>query len=121
MIYLLVYVDDIIITGYNDGNVKKVITLIVQRFSINDLDPIPYFLRVKVTSHPHGLLLSQHRYIMNLLACTCMTYARPVTTPLGIAPTLDLYSGTALSEIHYTPSSTLLYQGSWSSNLFSCS
>ena len=28
-----------------------------------------------------------------------MTEAKPVTTPFAIAPTLDLYSGTALSDL----------------------
>ena len=58
MIYLLVYVDDIIIIGDNDGAVQNFITLLAERFSIKDFGPLIYFLGVEVTSHPHGLLFS---------------------------------------------------------------
>lgn len=43
---------------------------------------LSFFLGVEVTPHPWGLLLSQQRYISNLLSCTNMTEAKPVLTPL---------------------------------------
>ena len=67
-------------------------TLFAQCFSIKDLGPHTYFLSVEVTSHPHGLLLSQHHYIIDLLACTHMT------TPLATTLTLNLHSNTTLLD-----------------------
>ena len=72
-IYLLVYVDDIIIIGNNPSNVQHFITLISARFSLKDLGPLTYFLGVEILSHQHGLILSQRRYIADLLARAEMT------------------------------------------------
>ena len=58
MIYLLIYVDGIIITGDNDGAMQKFIHLLAHRFSLKDLGPLTYFLGVEVVPHSQGLLLS---------------------------------------------------------------
>lgn len=97
MIYLLVYVDDIIITYNNDKTMHRFITLLSQHFSIKDLGCLTYFLGVEVTSYLYDLILSQCRYITNLSTRTCMTNAKLVATPLVVAPMPDLHSNTTLS------------------------
>ena len=57
-IYLLVYVDDIIITNNNPSTAQHFITLLSTRFSFKDMGPLTYFFSVEVLSHPHGLILS---------------------------------------------------------------
>ena len=57
-IYLLVYVDDIIITGNNPSVVQHFITLLFAQFSLKDLGPLTYFLGVEVLSYLLGLILS---------------------------------------------------------------
>ena len=59
ILYLLVYIDDIIITGCNVGVVQTFIKLLSQCFSLKDLGTLSYFLGVEVASHTHGLFLSQ--------------------------------------------------------------
>ena len=98
IIYLLVYVDDIIITGNNPSAVQHFITLLSARFSIKDLGPPTYFLSVEVLSHPLDLILSQRRYIANLLVRAAMTDARLISNPLPTSPTLSLQFGIALSN-----------------------
>ena len=66
-IYLLVYVDDIIIIGNNQSAIHKVITLLSRRFSLKDLGALTYFLSIEVFSLPLGLILSQLWYIADLL------------------------------------------------------
>ena len=70
--YLLVYVDDLILTGDNATKVNHFIAILAQRFSIKDLGLLTYFLGVEVVPNKHGLLLSQRRYIMDLLTQTKM-------------------------------------------------
>ena len=94
----MVYVDDIIIIGDNDGFVQQFVTLLSQQFSLKDLGQLSYFLGVEVISHPHGLLLSQRRYILDLLAHTKMMVAKPVLTPLPTSPPITLHSGSPLSD-----------------------
>ena len=59
LLYLLVYVDDIIIIGNSNDLVSQVVEYLAQRFSLKDLGPLSYFLGVEVVPHCHGLLLSQ--------------------------------------------------------------
>lgn len=65
--YLLVYVDNLILTGDNATNINQLIAIIAQQFSIKDLKFLTYFLGVEVVPNKHGLLLSQRHYIKDLL------------------------------------------------------
>ena len=62
-LYLLVYVDDIILTGNQPALVDQFITQLAQQFSLKDLGSLTYFLGIEVVPHRHGILLSQRRYI----------------------------------------------------------
>ena len=61
LLYLLVYVNDIIITGDDEHAVDQLVQNLVKRFSLKDLGSLTYFLGVEIQSHPRGLVLSQHR------------------------------------------------------------
>lgn len=88
-----------IITTESDSTaVQGFITLLATQFSLKDLSPLMYFLGVEVVYHSQGIILSQRHYIANLLACTMMTDARPVATPLATTPILTLRSGFAFSD-----------------------
>ena len=89
-IYLLVYVDDKIITNNNPFVVQHFITLLSHWFSLNDLGVLTYFLGIEALPHLIGLILSQRQYIANLLARTAMTNARLISAPLPTTPTLSL-------------------------------
>ena len=97
-IYLLVYVDDIIITSNNPSTVQHFITLLSCRFSLKDLGVLTYFLSIEVLPHLLDLIISQRRYIVDLLARTIITDARPISTPLSTTPILFVQSGTTLSD-----------------------
>ena len=96
--YLLVYVDDLILKGYNATKVNHFISILTQRFSIKDLGLLTYFLGVEVVPNKQGLLLSQRRYIIDLLTQTKMQDAKTVLTPIPTSPTLMLNSSSSLSD-----------------------
>ena len=77
------YVDDIILTGNSDALVSQFVEYLTQRFSLKDLGSLFYFLGVEVVSHRLGILLSQRRYIQDLLKRTNIEDAKPVLTPLS--------------------------------------
>jgi histone deacetylase 1/2 len=58
VLYLLVYVDDIIVTGSNDAVLSQFVSSLAKRFFLKDLGDLSYFLGVDIISHKHGLLLS---------------------------------------------------------------
>ncbi|KAJ9566804.1 hypothetical protein OSB04_002770 [Centaurea solstitialis] len=96
-IYLLVYVDDIIITGNSDTHLHTFITNLATRFSLKDLGALSYFLGVEVRPYSHGLFLTQQKYICDLLCRSKMDAAKRVATPLATHPPLTL-ACTALND-----------------------
>lgn len=69
-IYIIVYVDDIIITGPSIQSLDKFISMLADRFSLKDLGTLSYFLGVECIPHSQGLFLSQSKYIHNILTKT---------------------------------------------------
>ena len=53
---------------------------------------------MEVVLNKHGLLLSQRRYILDLLTQTKMQDAKTVLTPIPTSPTLMLNLGSSLSD-----------------------
>lgn len=62
-IYLLVYVDDIIITRNHPFSLKSIILNLGAEFSIRDFGCLSLFLGVEVTHKANGLYLSKRRFI----------------------------------------------------------
>lgn len=70
--YILIYVDDIIITGSSTSDINTLITQLKATFSLKDLGHLTYFLG--------GLFLSQENYISDLQAK--MSEVDVITTPM---------------------------------------
>lgn len=96
--YVLVYVDDIIVTGSQPQVIAYVLHSFAQRFSIKDPTDLHYFLDIEVNRTAKGMHLMQRRYILDLLARTNMLDAKAVSTPMETTPRLTLQSGTTLSD-----------------------
>lgn len=87
--YLLVYVDDIVITGSDTGFLDTFIRSLGRKFSIKDLGPLHHFLGIEVIPTPQGLFLSQHRHIQDVLTTFKMDGAKDVLTPLCVSDPLS--------------------------------
>ena len=57
--YLLLYVDDIVLTASCPQLLQSVISSLQQEFAMKDLGQLHHFLGVTVEPHPSGLLLHQ--------------------------------------------------------------
>jgi len=93
--YLLVYVDDLVITGNTPSFVHFVIQQLGSQFSLKDMGSLHYFLGVEMIPTLVGLFLSQHQYVRDLLATTSMSGGKNVSTPLSSTQPLKLIDGTA--------------------------
>nr|GEX30199.1 ribonuclease H-like domain-containing protein [Tanacetum cinerariifolium] len=60
--YLLLYVDDIVLTASFTAFLQRIITSLHAEFSMTDLGPLNYFLGVSVTLDISGMFLSQQKY-----------------------------------------------------------
>lgn len=72
IICVLVYVDDMLITGSNNDLITQFIYSLVGRFSLKDLGELRYFLGIEATCTTARLHLMQKKYIIDLLAKTNM-------------------------------------------------
>ena len=63
---LIVYVDDMIVTGSSPKEVEKLHSYLAKEFEMQDLGPLKYFLGIEVSSSKHGFFLSQRKYTLNL-------------------------------------------------------
>lgn len=63
LVYCLVYVDNLVVTGNDSEFVASIINHLGQKFSIKDMGPLHFFLGIEVIPTPHGLFLTQHKYI----------------------------------------------------------
>ena len=68
--YILIYVDDIIITSSQPVAIDDLLRSLTHEFAVKDLGTLNFFLGLEVIPNPHSILLSQQRYIMDLLLHT---------------------------------------------------
>lgn len=81
--YLLVYVDDLILTGNHEHTNQFFIDCLNKEFAIKDLGELNYFLGLEVTYTTNGLFLNQSKYAREILDRAKMMDAKPVYTPLS--------------------------------------
>ncbi|RVW59644.1 Retrovirus-related Pol polyprotein from transposon RE1 [Vitis vinifera] len=89
MTLFIVYVDDIIITGDDEegiGNLKK---LLAREFEIKDLGQLRYFLGMEVGRTKEGIVVTQRKYVLDLLQETGMLGCKPVDTPMDPIGKID--------------------------------
>src|SRR6185295_10175151 len=79
---LAVYVDDIIITGDDEVEIKRMKENLSKEFEVKDLGQLKYFLGIEVARSPKGIVLSQRKYVLDLLNETGMLGCRPCSTPI---------------------------------------
>ncbi|KAK1661389.1 hypothetical protein QYE76_049548 [Lolium multiflorum] len=97
-IFLLIYVDDIIVLSSLEGAIPRLIGKLRSEFSVKDLGALHYFLGIEVSSPSAGhLLLQQRKYALELLARAGMLKCAPVTTPMASSERLCSSDGDALS------------------------
>ncbi|CAL8153285.1 unnamed protein product [Prunus armeniaca] len=84
IVVLLVYVDDIVITGSDLEAISAVQTLLHSTFHMKDLGQLTYFLGLEVHHRPHGLFLHQHKYSQDLVQLAGLTNTTSVDTPMEL-------------------------------------
>ncbi|GJS59190.1 ribonuclease H-like domain-containing protein [Tanacetum coccineum] len=80
--YLLLYVDDIVLTASSESLLQQIIRSLHQEFAMTDLGPLNYFLGISVTRDSSGLFLSQKKYALEILGRAHMANCNPCRTPI---------------------------------------
>jgi hypothetical protein len=79
---LIVYVDDIVVTGNDIMEMGKLKTYLAKEFEIKDLGTLRYFLGIEVARSKEGIFVSQRKYVLDLLVETGMLACKPIDTPI---------------------------------------
>ena len=94
--FMLIYVDDIIVTSSSPKAVEALLQDLRKDFALKDLGQLHYFLGIEVKKVKSGILLTQEKYIEEILTRVGMKDCKPVPTPLSISEKLSLTEGEPL-------------------------
>ncbi|KAL0641218.1 hypothetical protein Bca4012_103077 [Brassica carinata] len=81
-IVILVYVDDLIITGSDKAGIQATKEFLKSVFDIKDLGEMKYFLGIEICRSKEGLFMSQRKYTMDMLKETDVLGGKIAKTPL---------------------------------------
>ncbi len=98
MILLLLFIDDMIITGNDHFGISDFKQFLHQQFEIKDLGHLIYFLGLEVSSDSTSYYLSQSKYASDLLFHASLTDTKVVSTPFKMNACLTPLDDTPLSD-----------------------
>ncbi|XP_042035301.1 uncharacterized mitochondrial protein AtMg00810-like [Salvia splendens] len=79
---LIIYVDDMILTGDDTEEMAELRKNLFSEFEMKDLGPLKYFLRIEVLRSRKGIFINQKKYVLELLAEAGMVDCKPADTPM---------------------------------------
>lgn len=98
-VVLLLYVDDILITGSCERLIQELLDALNSRLSMKNLGTSKYFLGIEIESHSGGIFLHQHAYTKDILHQAEMLECNPMPTPLP--QRIDNFKSDPFSEPTY--------------------
>jgi hypothetical protein len=101
-IYLLIYVDDILITGTSSSHIASVIHQLQQVFKLKDFENLHFFIGIQPVRSSQGLHLRQSKYISDLLSRSKMLGAKPHSSPCLAGSKLSNVDGDPFSPTDIT-------------------
>jgi len=98
ILVVLVYVDDLIISGNDHAVISAFKTYLHTCFHMKDLGILKYFLGVEVARSPTGILLCQRKYALDIISEAGLLGSKPAPTPLEQNHHLALANGRILDQ-----------------------
>ncbi|CAM8944795.1 unnamed protein product [Rhodiola kirilowii] len=97
-IALLVYVDDIIITGTSQILIDQVKRFIDSKFKIKDLGTLRFFLGLEVARSHSGLFINQRKYALELIKDDGLLGYKPSSLPMDTKHKLSQSTSPVLED-----------------------
>ncbi|XP_062088603.1 uncharacterized mitochondrial protein AtMg00810-like [Humulus lupulus] len=95
---VLVYVDDLIVSGNNSAALQAFKAYLSDWFCMKDLGTLKYFLGIEVARSSFGFLLCQRKYTLDIITEAGLLGAKPADFPIEQNHKLGLATGAKLSD-----------------------
>nr|XP_020196891.1 uncharacterized mitochondrial protein AtMg00810-like [Aegilops tauschii subsp. strangulata] len=96
--YLLLYVDDIILTASSPTLLQQITARLGTEFALKDLGALHYFLGIEVVRRATGFFLHQQKYAYELLERAGMLNCKPASTPVDTKAKVSAVEGSPASD-----------------------
>ncbi|XP_071685349.1 uncharacterized protein [Lolium perenne] len=96
--YLLLYVDDIVLSASTSPLLHAIIAKLKSEFAMKDMGPLHYFLGIQVRRTPRGFFLSQAQYADEILQRAGMTNCTAVSTPMDTNSKVAADAGSPVAD-----------------------
>ena len=81
-VFLIVYVDDIVITGSDQDDIRKLKQHLFNHFQTKDLGKLKYLLGIEIAQSNFDVVMSYRKYVLDILEEIGMLDCKPVDTPM---------------------------------------
>jgi Reverse transcriptase (RNA-dependent DNA polymerase) len=98
---LAVYVDDMIISENDEGKIALLKKKLGKEFEMKDLGQLRYFLGIEIARGAEGIVLSQKKYVLDILTETGMLGCRLAVAPIYQKFNLSVETGEPVDRERY--------------------
>eukprot|EP00268_Persea_americana_P044937 TRINITY_DN4553_c2_g1_i10.p1 TRINITY_DN4553_c2_g1~~TRINITY_DN4553_c2_g1_i10.p1 ORF type:complete len:308 (+),score=35.45 TRINITY_DN4553_c2_g1_i10:1732-2655(+) len=95
---LLIYVDDMIISGNDHDGIDELKTHLMSTFKMKDLGSLTYFLGLEVQQNKDGIQITQSKYVDDLIHSARLGDAKTFATPIELNVKLSKDDGHPLPD-----------------------
>ena len=81
-IYLIVYVDDIVITDNDQDGIQRLKQHLFSHFQTKDFGKLKYFLEIEIAQSKSSVVMNKRKYVLEILEETSMLDCKPIDTPM---------------------------------------
>lgn len=99
IIYFFVYMDDVILTSSNAQVLHHLLNVLCHDFPFKNLGNLHYFLSVQCYRTPTRLILSQQKYITDLLHKIDMSNYKPIRSPISPNQKLSTFDLPSMDDL----------------------
>ncbi|XP_061993294.1 uncharacterized mitochondrial protein AtMg00810-like [Rosa rugosa] len=107
-VYLVLYVDDIIITGDSEDLTSEVMASLQAQFDMKDLGDLHFFIGLEIRYLKDRIFLSEHKYTKDLIHKAGMDACHTHVTPCQSGIKLLKDSSTPFTHFDITPFRSLV-------------
>jgi hypothetical protein len=97
-VYLLLYVDDIVLTASTADLLQRTIVALQREFAMKDLGPLHHFLGITAERWPQCLFLHQRQYAIDILERAGMSDCKPCSMPVDTQAKLSEDDGSPVAD-----------------------